>query len=153
MGHVESGHVVWMRSAIVAVALGVTVAAVAAACWLPQLHRHVAHPNHPLTTSVGSEFVINTDHGHLVDNSMPPCPERLATAVLPRSATPVLLPERRGGCARHDSRAYRPRRAGRARSAGGAGIRSHRSRPVDPVLPGSSLRGQRQAVVAIRHRR
>ncbi|OYN72127.1 hypothetical protein CG021_30260, partial [Klebsiella pneumoniae] len=28
---------VWMRSAIVAVALGVTVAAVAAACWLPQL--------------------------------------------------------------------------------------------------------------------
>ncbi|CMS37685.1 lipoprotein lpqS [Mycobacterium tuberculosis] len=86
MGHVESGHVVWMRSAIVAVALGVTVAAVAAACWLPQLHRHVAHPNHPLTTSVGSEFVINTDHGHLVDNSMPPCPERLATAVLPRSA-------------------------------------------------------------------
>lgn len=37
MGHVESGHVVWMRSAIVAVALGVTVAAVAAACWLPQL--------------------------------------------------------------------------------------------------------------------
>ena len=73
MGHVESGHVVWMRSAIVAVALGVTVAAVAAACWLPQLHRHVAHPNHPLTTSVGSEFVINTDHGHLVDNSMPPC--------------------------------------------------------------------------------
>lgn len=152
MGHVESGHVVWMRSAIVAVALGVTVAAVAAACWLPQLHRHVAHPNHPLTTSVGSEFVINTDHGHLVDNSMPPCPERLATAVLPRSATPVLLP-RRGGCARHDSRAYRPRRAGRARSAGGAGIRSHRSRPVDPVLPGSSLRGQRQAVVAIRHRR
>ncbi len=59
----------------------------------PQLHRHVAHPNHPLTTSVGSEFVINTDHGHLVDNSMPPCPERLATAVLPRSATPVLLPD------------------------------------------------------------
>lgn len=153
MGHVESGHVVWMRSAIVAVALGVTVAAVAAACWLPQLHRHVAHPNHPLTTSVGSEFVINTDHGHLVDNSMPPCPERLATAVLPRSATPVLLPDVVGGCARHDSRAYRPRRAGRARSAGGAGIRSHRSRPVDPVLPGSSLRGQRQAVVAIRHRR
>lgn len=93
MGHVESGHVVWMRSAIVAVALGVTVAAVAAACWLPQLRRHVAHPNHPLTTSVGSEFVINTDHGHLVDNSMPPCPERLATAVLPRSATPVLLPD------------------------------------------------------------
>lgn len=35
VGHVESGHVVWMRSAIVAVALGVTVAAVAAACWLP----------------------------------------------------------------------------------------------------------------------
>uniref|UniRef100_UPI000C1F03DB lipoprotein LpqS n=1 Tax=Klebsiella pneumoniae TaxID=573 RepID=UPI000C1F03DB len=51
------------------------------------------HPNHPLTTSVGSEFVINTDHGHLVENSMPPCPERLATAVLPRSATPVLLPD------------------------------------------------------------
>lgn len=93
MGHVESRHVVWMRSAIVAVALGVTVAAVAAACWLPQLHRHVAHPNHSLTTSVGSEFVINTDHGHLVDNSMPPCPERLATAVLPRSATPVFLPD------------------------------------------------------------
>lgn len=151
MGHVESGHVVWMRSAIVAVALGVTVAAVAAACWLPQLHRHVAHPNHPLTTSVGSEFVINTDHGHLVDNSMPPCPDRDGGAAALRHSG--VTTRRRGGCARHDSRAYRPRRAGRARSAGGAGIRSHRSRPVDPVLPGSSLRGQRQAVVAIRHRR
>ncbi|CRH13316.1 lipoprotein lpqS [Mycobacterium tuberculosis] len=149
MGHVESGHVVWMRSAIVAVALGVTVAAVAAACWLPQLHRHVAHPNHPLTTSVGSEFVINTDHGHLVDNSMPPCPERLATAVLPRSATPVLLPDVVAAAPGMTAALTDPV----ARAAGGAGIRSHRSRPVDPVLPGSSLRGQRQAVVAIRHRR
>lgn len=152
MGHVESGHVVWMRSAIVAVALGVTVAAVAAACWLPQLHRHVAHPNHPLTTSVGSEFVINTDHGHLVDNSMPPCPERLATAVLPRSATPVLLPDVVAAAPGMTAALTDPVAPARA-VAGGAGIRSHRSRPVDPVLPGSSLRGQRQAVVAIRHRR
>ncbi|CCK62974.1 Conserved lipoprotein of unknown function LpqS [Mycobacterium canettii CIPT 140070017] len=89
----EGQHVVWMRSAIVAVALGVLVAAVVAQCWFPQLHRHLAHRNHPLATSVGSEFVINTDHGHLVDNSTPPCPERLATAVLPRSDTPVFLPD------------------------------------------------------------
>lgn len=153
MGHVESGHVVWMRSAIVAVALGVTVAAVAAACWLPQLHRHVAHPNHPLTTSVGSEFVINTDHGlpgGQLDATVPGTARDGGAAALRHSGVTT---RRRGGCARHDSRAYRPRRAGRARSAGGAGIRSHRSRPVDPVLPGSSLRGQRQAVVAIRHRR
>ncbi|OSC39626.1 hypothetical protein [Mycobacterium decipiens] len=76
-----------MRSAIVAVALALLV--VTAQCWLPQLHRHVAHPNHPLTTSVGGEFIINTDHAHIVDNSTPPCPQQFATAVLPRSATPV----------------------------------------------------------------
>lgn len=64
------------------------VAAVAAQCWLPQAHRHAAHPNHPLVTSVGSEFAVNIGHAHLSDNSTPPCPEQFATAVLPRSTTP-----------------------------------------------------------------
>lgn len=92
MGYTVSGvkarRVVWMRSAIVAVVLAWVVAAVAAQCWLPQVHRHAAHPNHPLATSVGSEFAVDIGHAHLSDNSTPPCPEQFATAALPRSATP-----------------------------------------------------------------
>ncbi|WP_318187388.1 putative copper homeostasis (lipo)protein LpqS [Mycobacterium simulans] len=83
-------RVVVTRSAIAAVALAWVVAAIAAQCWLPQIHRHATHPNHPLVTSVGKEFAVNIDHAHLSDNSTPSCPEQFATGVLPRSAAQAL---------------------------------------------------------------
>jgi len=73
---------VWTRAAIAAVALAWVVAVVAAQCWLPQVHRHVTHSAHPLVTSVGKEFAVNTNHAHLTDN--PSCPMQSATAALPR---------------------------------------------------------------------
>ena len=75
---------VWTRAAIVAVALAWVVAVIAAQCWLPQIHRHATHSAHPLVTSVGKEFAVNTGHAHLTDN--PSCPKQFATAVLPRPA-------------------------------------------------------------------
>nr|VTO97132.1 hypothetical protein BIN_B_01852 [Mycobacterium riyadhense] len=86
MSAMKGRRVVVTRSAIAAVALAWVVAAIATQCWLPQMHRHATHPNHPLVTSVGKEFAVNADHQHLSDNSTPPCPEQLATAVLPRWA-------------------------------------------------------------------
>ncbi len=87
MSRMKGRRVVWTRSAIVALALAWAAAVVAAQCWLPQVHLQPAHSDHPLATSVGSEFVLSADHAHLVDNSTPPCPEQFATAVLPRTAT------------------------------------------------------------------
>src|SRR5258707_7173473 len=84
---VQTGRVVWMRAALVAVVLAWVAAAVAVQCWLPALHSHAAHPNHPLVTSLGGEFAINLDHAHLTDKSKLPCPKQFATAVLQRSAT------------------------------------------------------------------
>ncbi|MCV7078955.1 hypothetical protein H7I94_27520 [Mycobacterium szulgai] len=74
----------WTRAAMVAVALAWVVAVVAAQCWLPQIHRHATHSAHPLVTSVGKEFAVNTNHAHLTDN--PSCPKQFATAALPRPA-------------------------------------------------------------------
>src|SRR5882757_505607 len=81
---VQTGRVVWMRAALVAVVLAWVAAAVAVQCWLPALHSHTAHPNHPLVTTLGGEFAINLDHAHLTDKSKLPCPKQFATAVLPR---------------------------------------------------------------------
>lgn len=81
-----AGRRVWTRTAIAAVAVALVVAAVAAQCWLPQIHRQVTHSAHPLATSVGKEFAVNADHAHLIDNSTSPCPQQFATAVLPRPA-------------------------------------------------------------------
>ncbi|CAM4177000.1 hypothetical protein MB901379_04179 [Mycobacterium basiliense] len=81
-------RVVWTRFAFVALALALTAVVLAAQCWLPQVSRQVAHPDHPLVTSLGGEFVVSVDHAHLFDHSSPPCPEQFATAILPRSAIP-----------------------------------------------------------------
>ncbi|QUR69948.1 hypothetical protein [Mycobacterium spongiae] len=78
----------WMESAVVVVAFALVGAALAAQCWLPQPQRYRAHPNHPLATSVGREFVVNIDHPHVRNNSTPQCAEHFAPAVLPRSAAP-----------------------------------------------------------------
>jgi hypothetical protein len=90
VGGVTARRVVWMRSAVAAVALTWVLAAVIAQCGVPQFQRHAAHPNHPLATSLGGEFAVNIDHAHVSDNSTPPCPEQLATAVLPRLTTPSI---------------------------------------------------------------
>ncbi|KZS68397.1 hypothetical protein A4G27_09595 [Mycobacterium kansasii] len=82
-------HAVWTRSARIAIVLVVVVAAVAAQCWLPQLDRQPAHPSHPLSTAVGSEFAVNIGHAHLSDDSAAPCPPLQAGAVMPRSDAPV----------------------------------------------------------------
>lgn len=56
-----------------AVALTWVLATVIAQCGVSQFQHHAAHPNHPLVTLLGGEFVINIDHAHLSDRSTPPC--------------------------------------------------------------------------------
>ncbi|POX89069.1 hypothetical protein C3469_11580 [Mycobacterium kansasii] len=89
MADVNLRQAVWTRSARIAIVLVVVVAAVAAQCWLPQLDRQPAHPSHPLSTAVGSEFAVNIGHAHLTDDSASPCPPLQAGAVMPRPDTPA----------------------------------------------------------------
>lgn len=89
MADVNLRQAVWTRFAWIAIVLVVVVAAVAAQCWLPQLDRQPAHPSHPLSTAVGSEFAVNIGHAHLTDDSAPPCPPLHAGAVMPQSDTPA----------------------------------------------------------------
>lgn len=84
-----AGRAISGRTAVVALALALVVVALAAQCWLRQFPRDTAHPDHPLATSIGNEFVINLDHPHVLDNATPLCPEQFAPAVLPRSASPA----------------------------------------------------------------
>jgi lipoprotein LpqS len=61
-------------------------ALVGAKSGLVQFQSHEAHPNHPLATSLGTEFAINVNHAHLSNNSTTPCPEQFASVVLPQRA-------------------------------------------------------------------
>lgn len=84
---------VWPRTAtvtVVAIVLALGLAAVVAQCWLPQVHRHAAQPQHPVSTMVGGEFVVKGHHAHLSDNSTPPCPGQSAIAEVPRVTQPAI---------------------------------------------------------------
>ena len=90
MGGVTARRVVWMRSALGAVALIWVLAIAGAQCGFLQAQSQLGHLNHPLATSLGGEFAINVNHAHLSDNSTSPCPDQVVTAVPPRSTTPSI---------------------------------------------------------------
>jgi lipoprotein LpqS len=89
MGYMVTGmdarRAVWTRSAVVAVALTWVFVLVGTECGSWQFQPHPPHPRRPIATSVGAEFVVSVNHAHVSSNSTQPCPEQLASAVVPRS--------------------------------------------------------------------
>ncbi|HTQ16228.1 hypothetical protein [Mycobacterium sp.] len=81
---------VWTRFAIVAVALAWAFVLIGGQCGLLEVQPDAANPNHASATSPGAELAVDVNHAHLSDNSIPPCPEQFAAAVLPQSAIPPI---------------------------------------------------------------